>query len=49
MNSVQGVSIDKDTGILSISKDVKPGSVIVSALRKYYPWIKSAYLVDIDR
>lgn len=46
---VYGISIDEDTGILSVSENARPGSIIVTASRKYYPWIKTTYLVDIDR
>lgn len=46
---VSGITIDEDTGILSVSENARPGSIIVTATRKYYPWIKATYLVDIDR
>lgn len=49
VSTTEGVSIDKDTGILSVSPDAKPGTVIVFASRKYCPWIKFAYLVEVDR
>jgi len=47
--SKEGISIDENTGILSVSENAKPGTAIVRASRKYYPWISSTYLVDIDR
>lgn len=46
---VAGISIDKNTGVLSVSSEAKPGSVIICASRKYYPWIRTAFLVDINR
>ncbi|MDO5397948.1 MAG: hypothetical protein Q4G33_08445 [bacterium] len=49
LSSAAGISIDEDTGILSVSAEAKPGTILVSASRKYYPWVKNTYLVDIDR
>lgn len=48
-STTQGVTIDADTGILTLTPEAKPGSAIITVYRKYYPWIKATYFIDIDR
>lgn len=46
---IQGLSIDKQRGVLDVSSEARPGSAIIIATRKYCPWLTGTFLVDIDR
>lgn len=43
------VSIDSDTGILSVEESATPGPLLIYAYKKYYPWVKTTFLVDLER
>lgn len=44
-----GVSINKNTGILTVSSDASPGPIMIYAEKKYQPFLNTTYLVDLER
>ncbi len=44
-----GVSIDGETGVLTITSDAKPGPILLYAEKEYNPSISASYLIDLER
>lgn len=44
-----GVSINNDTGVMTVTNQAIPGPVIIEAVNKYQPSIKTTFLIDIER
>ena len=49
VNDINGVSIDNSTGMLEVSHDAKPGPVLISAYKKYYPWVRTTFYIDLRK
>lgn len=44
-----GVSIDNDTGTMTVTNQASPGPIIIGAVKKYQPSIKTTFLIDLER
>ena len=44
-----GVSINENTGVLTVTSEASPGPIMICVEKKYQTFLNSTYLIDLER